>query len=306
MKDEFIEKAKSAKRESKYIDFKKQLDADSKEEWIEIIKDIIAMANSGGGVILIGVNDNGTPSGVDVTPILNYDPAKLTDKIESYTGEHFSEFEVFALDIDGQQVAALRIYAVAVPIVFARPGIYEVNGKPKAVFARGAAYFRHGAKSEPGTTNDLRKFLDRELEIIRKSWLGNIRKIVEAPRGSIIQALPMEVVESGGPDAIPIRIVDDLAAPVYQKLDPDRTHPYRQKEVWPIINEKLDGRKAINSHDLLCIRRVHGIDDKYQFCYKSRFATPQYSEQFIDWLIQQYEADNLFFEKAREAYKNLR
>ena len=305
-KDELVEKAKSAKRESKYIDFKKQIDVDSKEEWIEFIKDIIAMANSGGGVILIGVNDNGLPSGVDITPILSYDSAKITDKIESYTGEHFSEFEIIEVDINGYHVAALRVYAVSIPIVFNRPGIYEVSGKPKAVFAKGVAYFRHGAKSEPGTTNDLRQFLQRELEGIRKSWLGNIRKVVEAPRGSQVQILSSEVKESNIPSAIPIRIVDDPRAPAYQKVDPDRTHPYRQKDIWSLVNKKLAHRKSINSHDLLCVRRVYGIDEKYQYCYKLKFASPQYSEQFVTWLVQQYEADNLFFDKAREAYKNIK
>jgi hypothetical protein len=230
----------------------------------------------------------------------------VTDKIESYTGEQFSEFEITEVDKGGYQVAALRVFAVSVPIIFTRPGIYEVNGKPKAVFAKGVACFRHGAKSEPGTTSDLRQFLERELESIRKSWLGNIRKVVEAPRGAQVKILSSEVREADIPAAFPIRIVDDPGAAAYQKVDPDRTHPYRQKDVCPMVNRKLGGRKTINTHDVLCVRRVYRIDEQYQFCYKLKFATPQYSEQFVNWLVEQYEADNLFFDKAREVYKNIR
>ena len=46
-----IEKAKAAKRESKYIEFKVSFDIDSTQDWCEIIKDIVAIANSGGGII---------------------------------------------------------------------------------------------------------------------------------------------------------------------------------------------------------------------------------------------------------------
>jgi len=53
------ESAVSAKRESKAVDFKRSFDPASVAEWCELIKDIVAMANSGGGTILIGVNNDG-------------------------------------------------------------------------------------------------------------------------------------------------------------------------------------------------------------------------------------------------------
>jgi len=85
-KDKMLEKAKLAKRESKYVDFKERFDVNSSKDWCEIIKDIVAMANSRGGCILIGVKNDGTSSEFDVTNILNLDPAQVTDKIAvSYT-----------------------------------------------------------------------------------------------------------------------------------------------------------------------------------------------------------------------------
>jgi predicted HTH transcriptional regulator len=47
-------------------DFKSTFDVNAPGDWLEIIKDIVAFANSGGGTILIGVNDDGTPSGAEV------------------------------------------------------------------------------------------------------------------------------------------------------------------------------------------------------------------------------------------------
>ena len=46
--------------------------------------------------------------------------------------------------------------------------------KQKTAFSAGTVYFRHGAKSEPGTSEDLRASLERELDRIRSSWLDGI------------------------------------------------------------------------------------------------------------------------------------
>lgn len=57
-----LERAENARRESKSLDFKREFDPMSTPEWCEIIKDIVAFANSGGGVIVFGVNNDGTNS----------------------------------------------------------------------------------------------------------------------------------------------------------------------------------------------------------------------------------------------------
>jgi len=49
-----LDRAQAAKRESKYVEFKSQLDLGAPGVWCELIKDIVAFANSGGGVILVG------------------------------------------------------------------------------------------------------------------------------------------------------------------------------------------------------------------------------------------------------------
>jgi hypothetical protein len=304
IKSESPDKFRKAKRESKYIDFKEGFDINQSHDWCEIIKDIVAMANSGGGSILIGLKNDGTPSGWDTTQMLNIDSAKITDKIAKYTGEQFANFDISEIEKNGYRFVLMQVKAVSIPMVFIQPGTYDIGGgKQKTAFGKGTIYFRHGAKSEPGGSEDLKECINREIERIRKSWLGNIRKVVSAPTGYQVSVLPPEVIESELPRATPIRIVDDPTAPAYRKIDPDKTHPYRQKEVVQFVNQKLNGRKKITSYDIQCVRKVHKIDTKHNFFYKSKFASPQYSETFVGWLIEQYEQDQLFYEKAREEYK---
>jgi hypothetical protein len=75
------------------LGFKSKFEVADAGDWLEIIKDIVAFANSGGGTILIGVNDAGTPSGADVAGALAIDLADLTNRIHKYNNTHFLGFE---------------------------------------------------------------------------------------------------------------------------------------------------------------------------------------------------------------------
>jgi hypothetical protein len=61
------ERVAAAQGETRSIDFKEHFDPKELSEWLELIKDLVAMANSGGGLILIGSattarSATGTPS----------------------------------------------------------------------------------------------------------------------------------------------------------------------------------------------------------------------------------------------------
>src|SRR2546421_1989120 len=109
---DFIKKALNARRESKSVEFKESLNVASPGEWVEIIKDIVAIANSGGGVILIGVDNHGKSIGFDVKPLLEFDSADIINKIHKYTGVQFSEFEVLEEEKAGHKIAAINIQGV--------------------------------------------------------------------------------------------------------------------------------------------------------------------------------------------------
>src|SRR5712692_2586706 len=80
--------------ESATVDFKASFDPQSKGDWCELIKDMIAMTNSGGGNLIVGVADDGSFSGCDIKPLLDTDPADVTNHIHSYTDQHFAAFEI--------------------------------------------------------------------------------------------------------------------------------------------------------------------------------------------------------------------
>lgn len=304
MSEALLAKAVAAKRESRQIEFKDSFDVASDQAWCEIIKDLVAIANSGGGMILFGVNSRGEPTGSDLSPLRAVDPATITDRIHRYAQTHVTDFEICEAEKAGHKLLGWFIKPSAIPTVFAKPGTFAIDGgKQRTAFGQGTVYFRHGAKSEPGTTEDIATAFERKLEFIRREWLAGVRKVVHAPAGSQVSLLPPDVRQSDSPEAAPIRITDDPAAPAYRVVDPDSTHPCRQKELIAEVRKQLPAGPEFNSFDVVSIRQVHGIDDKREFSYKPKFGSRQYSESFVTWLVSQARADPEFFKKARAKHR---
>jgi predicted HTH transcriptional regulator len=67
-----VEKAES---ESAELEFKASFDPAAASHWCELLKDIVAIANSGGGAIVFGVSDDGTPAAGELSAVLGIDPA---------------------------------------------------------------------------------------------------------------------------------------------------------------------------------------------------------------------------------------
>ena len=293
----------SSQNESAGLDFKESFDPGVSSCWCELVKDIVALANSGGGAIVFGVNDDGSPSSADLEAVLGIDPATIVDKIKKYTGQHYAGCSLTNVIRKGHRVAVMSVTSVSIPMVFTSPGTYDAGGgKQKTAFSMGTVYFRHGAKSEPGTSEDLRVALERELDRIRSSWLDGITKVVTAPLGSTVSILPGEVQLSGAGDATAVRLVNDEDAPAFKAVRTDLLYPYRQKELVAKVNA-LFGATRISAHDVYCARKAYAVELQPNFYYKPQYSSPQYSQAFVDWMVDQYNADAEFFLRSRDVSK---
>lgn len=284
--------------ETESVDFKSAFNPTDKGEFLEILKDILAMANSGGGIIVFGLSNDGSPTGGDLNGIANLDPAKITDAIYKYTDCQFSKFSLQRQEKNGSEVWLLLIDGTSAPIVFSQTGNYlDPAGKQKNAFIGGTIYFRHGAKSEPGNSDDLRQFIERRLDSIRHEWLDGIAKVVEAPSGSEVHVLaPGDEATASGH----VRFTSSQDAPSLPVGAIDQGWPYRQKEVVVAVNEKLAGTRAINANHILNVRRAFDIEANGDFCYTQKHVSPKYSNSFVNWIVEQFEMDANFFEKAKE------
>lgn len=248
---DFLERARNAGRESKQIEFKCSFDPTSNGEWCEVIKDIVAIANSGGGIIVFGVNDDGSLSGRPLDAVRSIDLADISNKITKYTGCADPLIEIQEIRRHERLLPVFIIQSAATVLVFGNPGTYDIGGgKQKTAFGRGTVYFRHGAKSETGVTEDIRFAFERQLNRVRNSWLKQVKKVVKAPAGAqfIVE------VPSGHSTKLKssvIRVVDDPAAiPVTLTRDPNKgVGTYLHEEVsdgiFDEINNVVDANRAL-------------------------------------------------------------
>jgi hypothetical protein len=72
----------------------------------ELVKDLAAIANSGGGMIVFGLDSQGAPTGESIEGITSIDPADIANKVGRYTGLGDFEFEVRQLVKQTNKLAA--------------------------------------------------------------------------------------------------------------------------------------------------------------------------------------------------------
>jgi hypothetical protein len=279
--DRYLGRAANATRSSKRVALRDSVD------YVELVRDVAAMANSGGGVIVLD-------------GVAGVDEELLHEQLGRYAQPEFEGLDVEPMTRKGRPSTAVVVEGVRnAPLVFTQTG--RVGGNHVA-FVRGGLYFRHGAKSEAATGEDVRDFIRRQLEATRTQWLANIRQVMHAPDGAEVAVIETaERDEEGRPTLI--RLTTDPHAPLYGQVDPDQSHPYRQKEVISEVNARL-GEGAVNAFDVLSVRRVHAISEETrpEFVHVPKFGSPQYSDAFVDWLVTERQRDPRFFEQAKTSY----
>jgi hypothetical protein len=298
------QRALAAKRETRAIEFKEAFDPSSRRDWCELIKDVISIANSGGGIIVFGYSNRGEVTGNNLSALKALDPAKIADQIKPYIGRDFADIEIGDPWRGGKSLVTWTIAETPVPLVFVKPGTYSVEGGKQDAAFRTGIYFRHGAKSEPGTSDDLAKFIEHRMAIARKEWFRNVRKVSAAPIGAEVIFQVPTVRHSADRRATEIRITTNPSAPAYKLVNPDVTHPYRQKELVAEVNKKLP-RVNFNSFDVQSIRHTQAIDGKPEFLHKPQFGSPQYSQEFVDWIVERVQSNKGFLKRARSQYRDL-
>ena len=130
---DILERARTARRESRRVAFRSNPEARS------LVRDIAAMANSGGGAIVIREGE------VHINELLE------------------------TLRQSGSQFGGLR----------SQDNLILIGEAITPIVIDGLVYVRRGAKSVPATTEDLASLIDRRVNMVRKAWLSAVRHVVQ-------------------------------------------------------------------------------------------------------------------------------
>lgn len=174
--------------------------ADCIEDWAQLVKTIVAMANTSGGTIVL---ERTSCAATDL------DSARLDDKVNKYVGPR-----VGGITSTASTTGSWRIDVAASN---ARPHVFRcdlpVPGKSgKAFFYPGQIWVRHGSKNGPASPEDLERLVRERVA----RHLDDLRVRVLQTDG------PIQLTDGVG---VPVRFSNDpSAAAVF--VDIDKTHPF--------------------------------------------------------------------------------
>lgn len=89
--------------------------------------------------------------------------------------------------------------------------------------------------------------------------------------------------------------------------DPSKSHPYRLKEVVEKLKESIPGVVA-NQYCIQCINKVYGVKKRPEWFYQGKVkgSPAQYSQAFVDWLVEKHARDANLFEEAKKKVKSMK
>ncbi len=165
------------------LELKESLDLTVKSGQLRLVKEIVAMANTKGGRILIGVTDDGDRVGIPDSDRSVWDPARIGDLLERYINPERVEVTLTFSQRgcpDGNVIVVLLVQQFdRPPLVIGKEGNDERN---KAILRRGMVLVRNNTKVEPATRADYLRWQKED----RKRIFEGIRTVVLNP-GSVVR-----------------------------------------------------------------------------------------------------------------------
>jgi predicted HTH transcriptional regulator len=154
--------------ESAKLDYKSEYDPSNTDHKVRLVKHILAMANTAGGYIVIGVEDDGTRRGLASTAAERIDEAIIRSQVAGYTSTQIPIFSANSVDHDGQTFAIVTVLPLAMTVAVANA---EGNSPGGNLFRKGDVLVRHGSASERWSQADADFMLQRIANARKEEWL---------------------------------------------------------------------------------------------------------------------------------------
>ena len=224
--------------ESEQFERKSELDPTDPEDCLTLVTAIASMANTSGGVILIG--SKGRP----ISPSLQqqFDSARLDDKVNAFVEPHVSGIAVSLLN--DQFVVITVGKSTNPPHIFKKDGTFQdSNGRTKTPIRRGEIRVRHSSKSESATRADIeRMFEEKQRRLYEK-----VKMVFDAPSDARI------TVSDTADMAVRIDPDSPNAQPIYDLLTPDPFRDTKQEltgalKAWKTSGQLLNDRQIFKSY----------------------------------------------------------
>jgi hypothetical protein len=221
------------------LEKKSSLDPSNSKDSLGLVADIIAMANTKGGKLLIGTHGAPLPE----TQVKLFDSARLDDKVNSFADPNVVGITSTQLGRDFLLIEIEK--SKTPPHVMKKEGNYNDPEKGQLhIFRSRDILVRHSSKTERATRSDLdRMFTERQQTLFEK-----VKMVFEAPSGSRIEVVGEGVgapvkIDPEAPDAIPV--YDVLTSSPFRDMQQELIGAVKS---WKTSHQLLNETQIMKAH----------------------------------------------------------
>ncbi|MEV5412317.1 ATP-binding protein [Thermopolyspora sp. NPDC052614] len=219
----------AARLEEDNVDLKSTFQNDPKS-WPALIKDIVAMHNKGGGVLIFGINNDGARIGLAASMSATLDPTNIGNKARRYHLNGTARTAYLECSYYSKRYGFLFVHAGAGLLVFDKDVAVDKPGGSQEIVARaGVVYTRRDSATKPARQGDIDALLHRILGKGVRAFLARVEKVANLPASTqLIAQTPgasSGYVLTAAGQGVPVTIVgpseDAQAIPLTEAMLPD-------------------------------------------------------------------------------------
>jgi hypothetical protein len=266
-------------RETQVCEHKSTFDGSIRHK-LQLVKEIVAMANSNGGLIHIQT--------VSCDKNL-LDPARLADLVGKYVDPPINSLEVDFDHPDGCVITIGR--SERRPHVIRQEGSYDSEGKKVSAFWPGQVYIREGTKAEPANAPALHAIIDCRVREWLQSLGGAIQTLSTKPVSD--SGLPIRFSDQAGAlviDPVPPAALSELRGTLPVRIDPDADLEVRLEDLhasYPYMTKDLAKALGVSANWVAIATKALGLQEDRMYCYQVRYGKnmfKNYNEKTLETL----------------------
>jgi hypothetical protein len=200
--------------------------------WEKLVRDVAAIANSGGGRLDLPVDSNACPISVILV-------TEIVARLAHCTGSKFDDVQLANRTAGTPDVWELEVGPAEFPIGFKQPFDGNTLGESSPLarpFVPGVFYFWHDGKSTLATSDDFQALVERRVNDARQRWSKEIGRVLSRPLAPRRRKRRARRGTKQSPrssnDLQPVRIVNDANAPALQPQHVDQLYRFDGNTCW--------------------------------------------------------------------------
>lgn len=178
--------------------------------WLDLIRDTVAMSNSGGGVLVIGIADDGARIGLKSSLSNTLDSTKIANRLQRYTSAAqvlrtgYREIESYR-----KLYGFLWVYPGGKLLVFDKT--IQYSNSNKVALHQAVLYVRRKTATEPATQHELNEAVQRIATKNLKAFIARIDHVASLPASTELIATAPRTTKgyhlTASGEGIPVTIV---------------------------------------------------------------------------------------------------